>query len=134
MAKKEKKEVSIVSREVSNRGRIIVETRLDQGYYNYVTGSEDIALDRVAEALYSITDDKEIPSGGAEINLATMVLVGSEVIAANIPRLLVLDVTGFDARYEQDIEFEKLLTIVGQKATQKLITGGGIRFKIETRY
>lgn len=125
---------SIVSREVLNRGNVVVLSNLDQGYYDYGGGSEAIALDRVAESIFDIIHNKEIPLGGVEINLGFTVSVGEEVAAANIPQLLVLEVMGFDKKYEQIEEFEKLLMLVGQIATEKLISKGKRRYKVNTEY
>lgn len=125
---------SACSREVENRGRIVIETKLDQGYYSYATGSEEIALDRVAESLYDLTTLDEILPGRVEISLTTIIAVGVEVAASKVSPYLVIEVASFDAGYEDDMKFEELLTIIGQRAATKLISRGSIRFKIELRY
>lgn len=127
------KKSSIVSRDVANRGRIVIETKLDQWYYNYVTGSEEIALDRVAESLCDLTSLKEILPAGIEINLTSIVPIG-ELNSNKISGLLALEVVGFDSGYEEDLDFSKILVILGQQAAARLISRGKVRLKVELRY
>lgn len=129
-------DVSIALREITGRGKVIIESRLEPGYYDYTVGGfETIALDRVAEALFDITNDQEILPGSVGINLSSTVIVGNEALAASIYHYLVLEVTAFDQGYSKEEEFEKLLTTIGQKATKCLVMktrGGKSRFRVET--
>lgn len=123
--------VNLRHEDVVQRGKITLECRLDPGFYNYLTGSETLALDRIAEALCGISSDRDNPFGGIYITLSSVVPVDYEVLASRIPSWLVINVTAVSKAFQLTEEFEKYMSLTAHKAMDMLAKKGSKKATIE---
>lgn len=123
--------VSIIHKEITYMGRIIIATRLDQEFYDYTTGAEKFAFDRIAAELFELTCDIDTPPGGVVMSLDSMVPIGAEIDANRIPTWLVVRVTSVDRSFTLIEEFEKFITLTAAKVMEKLIRKGSAKAAVE---
>lgn len=113
--------ISIISKEITHKGKIIIATRINQEFYDYTTGMEAFAYDRIAEELYDLVCDSDVPPGGVVMNLDHMIPIGAERSANHTPSWLVINITSLGNSFVIAEEFENYLTLTVVKIVEKLI-------------
>lgn len=121
----------ITNREIFHSGVIIVESRLEQCYYDYTSGREELAFDRIAEVICDIEIECGI-SGNFELYLDEAIRI-DETIAAKVSHQLMIVANGIDHSYDgPDKKFQNDLLIFATKITEKLVAINKWQTRIET--
>ena len=115
-----------LDKQIYNRGKITIASRLSQEYYDYSAGFETLAFNRISEALCGIGEE------GTLITLSSITPVGGEVTANKIWQWLVINVVATTSLYEDKAEFGKFLEAVAFKAMDKLVAATKYKAALET--
>ena len=116
--------VNVFHKGIGYRGKITIAARLEIEFYDYASGVEMFAFDRIAAELYDLISDSDAPPGGVEMNLGSAVPIGVEMEANRIPTWLVINVVSMEKAFTLAEEFEKFLTLTAGKIMQRLVRQG----------
>ena len=120
----------ITNCEIFYSGVIVVESRLEQCYYDYTSGREELAFDRIAEVVY----DVEVECGineNIEVYLDEAIRV-NETTAAKVSRQLMIIVNGICAYKHPKKNFQEDLLGFAIKAAKKIATTANWQVRIES--
>ncbi len=115
--------------EIFHSGVIIIQSRLEQCYYDYTSGTEALAYDRIADVICDVEVESGV-SGNAELYLDEAIQVG-ETLAAGIERQPMIIVNSI--KYNQSKqEFESSILKFGVNIAKALVSTGDWRLRIES--
>ena len=115
--------------EIFHSGVIIIQNRLEQCYYDYTSGTEALAYDRIAEVICDVEIESNV-AGNFELYLDEAIRVG-ETLAASVDHQLMIVVNGI--RYNQPRqEFQNSILNFGINIAKALVTTGEWQVRIET--
>ena len=109
-----------LTKEIYQRGEIVIASRLNQEFYDYATSAETLALNRISEALFDVINISTGPFSDVVANLKTITPIGDEVYAAKISQWLVLEVLGINRVYEDLEKFEGCMEIIARETINKI--------------
>lgn len=109
-----------LNKEIYQRGEIVVASRLSQEYYDYTTGTEALALNRISEALFDIMSSPNGPLNDVEMRLKVTVPIGKEPYANKITQWPLIEVFGFNRLYEDINKFEGCMQIIARDILDKI--------------
>lgn len=112
-------------------GVITIESRLDQEYYEYTTGKEDLVYDRISEVICDI-QAKLKTVGNFEIYLDKAIKIDEGSPTKTYHQLMVV-VNGINRQYaSDDIRFEEDLLKLATNLTIRLVSLGQHRTRVDS--
>ncbi|MDO5480487.1 MAG: hypothetical protein Q4F58_02345 [Candidatus Saccharibacteria bacterium] len=112
-------------------GVITIESRLDQEYYEYTTGKEDLAYDRISEVICDI-QAKLKTVGNFEIYLDKAIKIDEGSPTKPCHQLMVV-VNGINRQYaSDDIRFEEDLLKLATNLTIRLVSLDQHRTRVDS--
>ena len=111
-------------------GVFIIESRLDQNFYDYTTGVENFDFGRIAEAILGVIDDNKM-SDKIELHLDETIKIAPKS-AAKFSRQLMVVVNGVDENYKKRGEkFQEEIMVMAAKIARRLVSKSHRRICVE---